>query len=148
MSSGRGRDLYPEQLVSENVPEDGEEEEGDEGEDEDPPGALFMQRFLIAPQDQQPHADAHHCARQMSHETGLRSGRGEGRRKTQPYGTAHLRTHCERQRLADVWNSILPYYLHYQSNTWNNKDCSKKSLMLTKAAIDQKCRTNSNIITI
>ncbi len=49
VSSGRGRDLYPEQLVSENVPEDGEEEEGDEGEDEDPPGALFMQRFLIAP---------------------------------------------------------------------------------------------------
>lgn len=90
VSSGRGRDLYPEQLISENVPEDGEEEEGDEGEDEDPPGALFMQRFLIAPQHQQPHADAHHCARQMSHETGLRSGGGEGRGETQPYGTAHL----------------------------------------------------------
>lgn len=90
VSSGRGRDLYPEQLVSENVPEDGEEEEGDEGEDEDPPGALFMQRFLIATQDQQPHADAHHCTRQMSHETGLRSGGGEGRGETQPYGTAHL----------------------------------------------------------
>lgn len=90
VSSGRGRDLYPEQLVSENVPEDGEEEEGDEGEDEDPPGALFMQRLLIAPQDQQPHADAHHCARQMSHEAGLRSGGGEGRGETQPYGTAHL----------------------------------------------------------
>lgn len=94
VSSGRGRDLNPEQLVSENVPEDGEEEEGDEGEDEHPPGALFMQRFLIAPQDQQPHADPHHCARQMSHEAGLRTGRGQRRRETQPYGTAHLRTHC------------------------------------------------------
>lgn len=81
VSSGRGRDLYPEQLVSENVPEDGEEKESDEGEDENPPGTLFMQGFLVAAQDEQTHADSHHGARQMSHETGLRPGRREGRRE-------------------------------------------------------------------
>lgn len=41
-SSGRRGDLHPKQLVCEDVPEDSEEEEGDKGEDNDPPGALLL----------------------------------------------------------------------------------------------------------
>ena len=60
-ASGRGRDLYAKQLVGKDVPKDGEEEEGDEGEDDDPPGALALQALLVAAQDEQAHADAHYC---------------------------------------------------------------------------------------
>lgn len=41
-SSGSRGDLHPQQLICEDVPEDGEQEEGDKGEDNDPPGALFL----------------------------------------------------------------------------------------------------------
>lgn len=41
-SSGRRWYLHPQQLICKDVPEDGEEEESDEGEDDDPPGALFL----------------------------------------------------------------------------------------------------------
>lgn len=71
-SSGWGWYLHPQQLVSKDVPEDGEKKEGDEGEDDDPPGALFLQTLLVAAQDQQSHADAHHGPRQVRHEAGLR----------------------------------------------------------------------------
>lgn len=47
-SSGRRRYLHPQQLICKDVPEDGEQEEGDEGEDNDPPGALLLQALLIA----------------------------------------------------------------------------------------------------
>lgn len=77
-SSGRRGYLHPQQLVRKDVPEDGEEEEGDEGEDDDPPGALFLKALLIAAQDQQPHADADHGPRQVSHEAGLGSRGGQG----------------------------------------------------------------------
>lgn len=70
-ASGRRWDLNAEQLVGEDVPEDGEEQEGDEGEDEHPPGALRLQALLVAAKDQQTHADAHHRARQVRHEAGL-----------------------------------------------------------------------------
>lgn len=95
-SSGRRRYLHPQQLVSEDVPEDGEQEEGNEGEDDDPPGALFLQALLVAAQDQQPHADAHHGARQVRHEAGLRPRGGQRRREAQPDGATHLGTHCGR----------------------------------------------------
>lgn len=65
--------MHPQELIGEDVPKDGEEEEGDEGEDDDPPGALFLQTLFIAAQDQQPHADADHRPRQVSHEAGLRT---------------------------------------------------------------------------
>lgn len=94
--SWRRRDLNAQQLVGEDVPEDGEEEEGDEGEDDDPPGALLLQALLVAAQDEQPHADAHHRARQVGHEAGLRPRRRHRRREAQPDGAAHLRTHCRR----------------------------------------------------
>lgn len=59
-SSGRRRYLHPQQLISKYVPEDGEKKEGNEGEHDDPPGALFLQTLLVAAENQEPHADAHH----------------------------------------------------------------------------------------
>ncbi|KAF3853459.1 hypothetical protein F7725_014147 [Dissostichus mawsoni] len=97
-SSGRRRDLHPQQLVGKDVPEDGEEEEGDEGEDDDPPGALFLQALLVAAQDQQPHADAHHGPRQVGHEAGLGPRGGQRGGEAEPDGTTHLRTHCGGKR--------------------------------------------------
>lgn len=94
LSSGRRRDLHAQQLVGEDVPEDGEEQEGDEGEDDDPPGALLLEALLVAAQDEQAHADAHHGARQVGHEAGLGSRRGQRRREAEPDGAAHLRAHC------------------------------------------------------
>lgn len=74
-ASGWRWDLNAEQLVGKDVPEDGEEQEGDEGEDKHPPGALRLQAFLVAAKDQQTHADAHYRARQVCHEAGLRPRR-------------------------------------------------------------------------
>lgn len=72
-SSGRRRDLHPQQLIRKDVPEDRKEEEGDKGEDDDPPGALLLQALLVAAQNQQPHANTHHGPRQVCHEAGLGS---------------------------------------------------------------------------
>lgn len=89
-SSGRRRYLHPQQLVCEDVPEDGEEEKGDEGEDYDPPGALFLQTLLVAAQNQKAHADADHRPRQVRHEAGL-GPRGRQRRgEAKPDGPTHL----------------------------------------------------------
>lgn len=76
-SSGRWWYLHPQQLISKYVPEDGEKKEGNEGEDDDPPGALFLQTLLIAAENQQSHADAHHGPRQVRHEAGLRPRGGQ-----------------------------------------------------------------------
>lgn len=92
-SSGGRWDLYPKELVGEDVPKDGEEEEGDEGENDDPPGALLLQTLLVAAQDQQPHADAHHGPRQVGHEAGLGARGGQRRREAEPDCTTHLRAH-------------------------------------------------------
>lgn len=92
--SGSGWKLHPQQLVGEDVPEDGKEKERDEGEDDDPPGALLLQALFIAAQDEQAHADAHYRPRQVGHEAGLGPRGGQGRGEAQPHGTAHLRTHC------------------------------------------------------
>ena len=89
-SSGRGWDLHAQELVGEDVPENGEEEEGDEGEDDDPPGALSLQVLLIVAQDEQAHADAHHRPGQVCHEAGLGPGGGQGWGEPQPHSPAHL----------------------------------------------------------
>ena len=77
--SGRRWYLYPQELIRKDVPKDGEEEEGDKGEDNDPPGALSLQTLLVAAQDQQPHADADHGPRQVCHEAGLGARGGQRR---------------------------------------------------------------------
>lgn len=59
-SSGRRGYLHTQQLICKYVPEDGEKKEGNEGEHDDPPGALFLQTLLVAAENQEPHADAHH----------------------------------------------------------------------------------------
>lgn len=89
-SSGRRWDLHPQQLIRKYVPEDGEKKEGDEGEDDDPPGALFLKTLLVAAENQQTHADAHHGPRQVGHEARLRTRGGQRRREAEPDGTAHL----------------------------------------------------------
>lgn len=78
-SSGGRWYLHLQKLICEDVPKDGKEEEGDEGEDNDPPGALLLQTLLIAAQDQQPHADADHGPRQVGHEAGLGARGGQWR---------------------------------------------------------------------
>lgn len=47
-SSGRRWYLHAQQLICKDVPKDGEKKEGNEGEDYDPPGALFLQTLLVA----------------------------------------------------------------------------------------------------
>lgn len=110
-SSGGRWYLYPQQLIRKDVPKDGEEKEGDEGEDDDPPGALFLQTLLVAAQDQQAHADADHSPRQVCHKAGLRSGGGQRRRETEPDCTTHLWTHCRGKRGEDIFvTSVSAHY--------------------------------------
>lgn len=110
-SSGGRWYLYPQELICKDVPKDGEEKEGDEGEDDDPPGALFLQTLLVAAQDQQAHADADHSPRQVCHKARLRSGGGQRRRETEPDCTTHLWTHCRGKRGEDIFvTSVSAHY--------------------------------------
>lgn len=98
VSLGWGRDLNTQQLIGKDVPEDGKKEEGDEGEDKDPPGALFVEGLLVASQNQQAHTDAHHRPRQVGHEAGLRPGRWQRWWESKPHCPSHLRTHYRTER--------------------------------------------------